>query len=1064
MFFGRTERSSDRSRKQFHSGDNHRHLNHQLVFLIAVSTIAMLIWLAGSSATYAQDMDEQLFQPLSYRSIGPFRGGRSAAVTGVPDRPMEFYFGAAGGGVWKTDDGGATWDNISDGFFGGSIGAVALAPSDPKTMYVGGGECTVRGNVSHGDGVWKSTDGGKNWVHCGLDDSRHIPRIVVHPDDPNVVYATALGHLYGPNEQRGVFRTVDGGQTWERVLFVNDEVGAFEIVMEPGNPRVLYASTWRIKRSPYSLESGGAGSGLWKSTDGGDSWNEITENPGLPQGTVGVIGIAVSPANPDRVWAIVESQKGGVFRSENGGESWTKTNEERNLRQRAWYYTRIYADPANADVVYVLNVGFYRSKDGGATFESIRTPHGDHHDLWIDPQDSDRMIIGDDGGGQVTFNGGRTWSTMMNQPTSQFYRVTTDNHFPYRIYGAQQDNSTVRIFHRTNGRSIGDDDWESTAGGESGHIAPKPDDPEIVYGGSYGGYLERVDHRLGRRRNVSIWPDNPIGHGAGDGKYRFQWNFPIFYSPHDSNTLYAAGNVLFKTLDEGQSWIPISPDLSRNDPSKLGPTGGPITKDNTGVEYYCTIFAALESPHERDVLWAGTDDGLLHISRDGGENWSDVTPSDLPEWSQINSIEAHPFEAGGLYVAATRYKLDDFKPYLFKTTDYGKTWERIDDGIHRKHFTRVVRADPQRKGLLYAGTESGMYISFDDGKRWQAFQLNLPIVPITDLAIKDNDLIVATQGRSFWILDDLTLLHQLNHDLALADVHLFDSPPTYRMRGGSGRASATAGANRRGGVPVRFWLNEASTQERVQIEVIDGDGTEVQVWSTEPAEGETRLTVEAGINEIRWNMLYEGAESFPGMVLWAGGTQGIQAMPGTYQVKLLVGDREFETEVELVLDPRSDVSSSDLQAQFEFLIGTRDKVTEIHRAIKQIRDMREQIQNLVKRMRGNDDYMEVIQKAEAIIEEITAIEETLYQTKNESSQDPLNFPIRLNNRLSALIGVAASGDFRPTEQTLEVRDMLLAEIDSQLTRLQTLMANEIPSFNELVREKEVPAVSVGDDK
>lgn len=1030
---------------------------------VAILAIVALASVISSPACYGQAMDEDLFEPLSYRMIGPFRGGRSAAVTGVPGKQMEFFFGSTGGGVWKTDDAGATWRNVSDGFFGGSIGAIAISPSDSNIIYVGGGEKSVRGNVSHGEGVWKSIDGGKTWQSMGLDDSRRIPRIRIHPHDPDTVFVASLGHLHGPNEQRGVFRSRDGGKTWERVLFVNDEAGAFEVILDPSNPRIVYASTWKIKRTPYSLESGGEGSGLWKSMDGGDTWTEITRNPGLPKGTVGVIGIAVSPVNSDRVWAIVESLDGGVFRSENGGDTWRRVNEDRNLRQRAWYYSRIYADPSNEDVVYVLNVGFWKSKDGGETFDSIRTPHSDHHDLWIDPVDSMRMIVGDDGGGQVTYNGGATWSTMMNQPTSQFYRVTTDNHFPYRIYGAQQDNSTVRIPHRTNGGAIGERDWESTAGGESGHIAPKPDDPEIVYGGSYGGYLQRLNHRTGESRAVNIWPDNPIGHGAIDNKYRFQWNFPIFFSPHDPNTLYAAANVLFKTTNEGQTWTPISPDLTRNDPSKLGSSGGPITKDNTSVEYYCTIFAALESPHEAGVLWAGSDDGLLHISKNAGETWDNVTPPQMPEWSQINSIEAHPTEPGGLYVAATRYKLDDFKPYLFATTDYGKTWRQINEGIDRKHFTRVVRADPNRTGLLYAGTESGMYVSFDDGKSWQDFQLNLPIVPITDLAIKNDDLIVATQGRSFWVLDDLTYLHQLDASTLVKPMHLFQPRPTYRMGGGFGRASATAGQNPTSGVPFRMHLSELVADGDLRFEIHNAQGELVQTYATKPEEGESRLSVSEGINEMRWGMRYPGAESFEGMVLWGGGTQGIPAMPGMYKATLTSGEESVSVDFELKLDPRSNATDEDLQAQFDFLVSIRDKVTETHQAIKRIRRIRGQISTLTGRLKDDESYKELVDFGNDVSKRMTAIEEALYQTKNESPQDPLNYPIRLNNRLSAIMGVAGRGDFRPTDQSYVVRDMLIEEIDAELEKLRVIVDTEVAKFNQMVIDQKVPVIDTSDE-
>jgi photosystem II stability/assembly factor-like uncharacterized protein len=695
--------------------------------------------------------------------LGPFRGGRSAAVTGVPGKPNLFYFGATGGGVWETKDGGRTWKNLSDGFFGGSIGSIVVSESDSNVIYVGGGETTVRGNVSSGYGIWKTEDAGKTWKHAGLEKSRHIPRIVVHPKDYNVVYAAVLGNIYKPTNDRGVYKSSDGGLTWDKILFANENAGAVDLIMDPNNPRILYASTWNVRRTPYSLSSGGEGSALWKSTDSGASWKEISNNKGFPSDTLGIIGVTVSPANSDRVWAIVENkEKGGVYRSEDGGETWKQINSERKLRQRAWYYTRIYADSEDEDVVYVLNVRYHKSKDGGKTYETYNAPHGDHHDLWIAPENSKRMIMGDDGGAQVTFDGGETWSTYHNQPTAQFYRVTTDNSFPYRIYAAQQDNSTIRIAHRNESRSIDEDDWEDTAGGESAHIAVDPENNDIVYGGSYDGFLTRYNHQKETIRSVSVWPDNPMGHGAEEMKYRFQWNFPIFFSPHDPNKLYTASNHLHASTNEGESWELLSPDLTRNDPSKLKSSGGPITQDNTSVEYYCTIFAAAESPVTQGLLWTGSDDGLVHVSKDGGANWSNVTPKGMPEWMMINSVEPSVYDAGTCYIAGTRYKLGDFTPYLYKTTDYGKTWTKITNGIASEHFTRVLREDPKQKGLLYAGTETGMYVSFDDGNNWQPFQLNLPIVPITDLAVKDNNLIVATQGRSLWIMDDLTVIHQVS--------------------------------------------------------------------------------------------------------------------------------------------------------------------------------------------------------------------------------------------------------------------------------------------------------------
>ncbi|MCB0585059.1 MAG: glycosyl hydrolase, partial [Phaeodactylibacter sp.] len=687
---------------------------------------------APGTTKYAQ----RLYDAIQWRNIGPYRGGRSCAVTGVPGKPNLFYFGSTGGGVWRTKDGGQTWENISDGYFGGSIGAIAVSEYDNNVIYAGGGEKTVRGNVSFGYGVWKSLDAGKTWEQVGLRQSRHISRIRIHPRDPNLVYAAVMGDLYQSSEERGVYRSRDGGKTWERILFANADAGAVDLILAPGNSRILFASTWRVRRTPFSLESGGEGSTLWRSTDGGDTWEDLSKKEGFPKGLKGIIGVAVSPVNSEKIWAIIEAEDGGVFRSDDGGEKWTKANSDRSLRQRAWYYSRIYADPQDEEVVYVMNVRYHKSTDGGKTFKPYVAPHGDHHDLWIAPEDNQRMIIGDDGGAQISFDGGENWSTYHNQPTAQFYRITTDNHFPYRIYSAQQDNSTIRILHRTESNIISERDWEPTAGGESAHLAVDPEDDDIVYGGSYGGFLTRLNHRTGEQQAINVWPDNPMGHGAEGMKYRFQWNFPIFFSPHHPDKLYAASNHLHVSYNGGQSWELISPDLTRNDSTRLGPSGGPITKDNTGVEYYCTIFAAMESPYEEGLLWVGSDDGLIHLSRDAGRNWENVTPSTMPEWMMINSIEPDPFTKGGAYIAGTRYKMGDYRPYLYKTKDYGKSWQLITNGIEKEHFTRVVRADPKQKGLLYAGTESGMYISFDDGASWSEFQLNLPVVPVTDLAVK----------------------------------------------------------------------------------------------------------------------------------------------------------------------------------------------------------------------------------------------------------------------------------------------------------------------------------------
>lgn len=1012
----------------------------------------------GETSPATVNFDQKLYEGLNWRSIGPFRGGRSAAVTSVPGKANLFYFGATGGGIWRTTDAGNSWENISDGYFGGSIGSIAVSEWDPNVMYVGGGEVTVRGNVSSGSGMWKSDNAGKTWNKIGLDNSRHIVRLKIHPKNPDLVYAAVMGDLYKSSDVRGIYRTKDGGKSWEQVLFVNSDAGAVELVMDPNNPRVLYASTWRIRRTPYSLESGGPGSALWKSTDGGDTWKNISGNTGLPKGVWGISGVTVSPVNSNRVWTIIENKDGGVYRSDDAGITWSLVNKERKLRQRAWYYSKIYADTQDEDMVYVMNVRYHRSKDGGKTYQTFNAPHGDHHDLWIDPMDNQRMIIGDDGGGQVSFDAGENWSTYNNQPTSQFYRVTTDNAFPYRIYGAQQDNSTVRIAHRTDGRFIGDSDWESTAGGESAHIAVNPENNDIVYGGSYDGFLTRVNHETSEVRAVNVWPDNPMGHGAEDFKYRFQWNFPIFFSPHDANKLYTASNQLHVSTDEGQSWKVISPDLTRNDKSKLGSSGGPITQDNTSVEYYCTIFAAVESYHEEGVIWAGSDDGLIHVTKDGGENWQNVTPPSMPEWMMINSVEIDPFNEGGLYVAGTKYKLGDYTPYLYKTEDYGATWKKITNGIGAEDFTRVLRADPKRKGLLYAGTENGMYVSFDDGASWQSLQMNLPIVPITDLTIKNDNLIAATQGRSFWLIDDLTVLHQMNNDVAQKSHHLFSPMPSYRMGGGNGRTSKTAGTNHPGGVMVHYYVKDTSATDTISVSFKTQSGDLIRKFSTHPNKdnNEGKLKVTPGLNMMNWDMRYPGAKTFKGMILWWATTQGPKVTPGTYAVDMNVNGESQETSFELMKDPRSSATQGDLQVQFDFLMAVRNKLTETHQAIIDIRKARGQIKGVMSRT--EDESIKTLGKE--MLDEMKTIEEALYQTKNESGQDPLNFPIRLNNKLGHLGSLEGIGDARPTDQSVAFKNEVTSEIDKHLGQLKMILTDKVKEFNEAVYGAKIDAIQL----
>jgi photosystem II stability/assembly factor-like uncharacterized protein len=1010
--------------------------------------------------------DSTLFQAMAWRSVGPYRGGRVTAVTGVTGDPLTFYFGATGGGVWKTTDGGISWSPIADSILGaGSIGAVAVAPSDPNVLYVGTGEACIRGNTSPGDGMYRSTDAGRSWTRIGLRDAGQIAAIRVHPRDPDLVYVAVLGHAFGPSAERGVFRSRDGGRSWEKVLFRSDSAGAIDLVMDPRNPRILYAAIWQAVRRPWELVSGGPGSGLFKSTDGGDTWTEITRNAGLPRGVVGRIGVAVSYVNGDRVWAIVEAEDGGVFRSDDAGRTWTRASEDRNLRQRAWYYSHIHADPANHDGVYVLNVQFWRSGDGGRTFRPIAVPHGDNHALWVDPADPRRMINGNDGGATVSDNGGASWSSIENQPTAQLYHVTTTNEFPYRICGAQQDNSTICVPSRTDGAGIGREHWTVLGGCESGYIAVRPDDPDISYAGCYGGYLDRHDRRTGQERNIMVWPDNPMGYGGAQLRHRFQWTFPIVLSPHDPGTLYVGGERVFRSTDEGQSFTAISPDLTRNDTTKGRPSGGPITKDNTGVETYATVFTIAPSPRDRDVIWAGSDDGLVHVTRDGGGSWQNVTPPDLPAWATISLIEASPHEAGAAYVAAQRYRLDDFAPYVFRTTDFGRSWTRIVRGIPSNHFIRVVRADPAVAGLLYAGGEFGVYVSFDDGANWQSLRLNLPVVPVHDLAVANNDLVAATHGRSFWVLDDLTPLHQLADSVARADAFLYRPRDTYRLRGSPG--SGSVGRNPPSGVVAFFHLRERPDSAAVvTLEFLDSTGTVIRTFSSRRARGADSLRVgrldslRAGMNRVVWNLRYPDATGFPGLIMWAGSLTGPLAPPGRYQVRLSAGGRSQTQTFRYLPDPRVRTSPEDFATQFAFLIRVRDRLSEANGAVIRIRDLKDQLDQVRARVEGHPQAVPIRERADTLRRRLSAVEEEIYQVRNRSPQDPLNYPMKLNNRIAALAGVAASADARPTDQALEVFELLSAALQVQLDALQRIVERQIPAFNTLVREANVPALIV----
>jgi photosystem II stability/assembly factor-like uncharacterized protein len=1016
----------------------------------------------------SQDNDSLLLSKTKYRLIGPWRGGRSGAVTGSYKNKNTFYFGATGGGVWKTSDGGSNWKNISDKYFGGTIGAVAVAPSDENILYVGEGENTMRGNVSEGlGGMWRSDDGGRTWKNMGLKDSRHIIRIVIHPRDPNTLWVAVMGHLFGPSEERGVYKTTDGGRTWKRTLFVNNQTGCSDLVMEPGNPAVLYAGTWRLLRTPYGMESGGDGSGLWKSLDGGDTWTSISGKKGLPKGVWGIVGVAVAPSNPDKVYALVENEKGGMYLSNDAGETWTLTSSDNNIRQRAWYYSKVFVDPKNENKVYCPNVNFMVSTDGGKTFRGMNTPHGDHHDLWIDPEDGSRMIVADDGGAQISFDAASNWSTYMNQPTAQFYRVSTDNSFPYRVLGAQQDNSTIRIRSRTYGNAITEQDWQVTAGAESGFVVADPLNPDIVYGGNYGGYISRLDHKTGENRAISVWPDNPMGAGADVLKYRFQWNFPIFFSPHDPKKLYTAGNALFATTNEGANWEQLSPDLTTNDKTKQGPSGGPITKDNTSVEYYCTIFTACESWVEKDLLWTGSDDGVISVSKDGGKNWENVTPKDCPKWMMWNCVEVDPFKKGAAYFVGTKYKSDDFTPYIYKTEDYGKSWKLIVNGIDRTHFTRTLRADHKRPGLLYAGTEYGMYISYNDGASWKKFQLNLPMVPVTDLTIKDNDLIVATQGRAFWILDDLSVLQQANPSVTTQNLHVFDMSPAWRIAGnsfaGNFGSPRNAGSNPPNGAVINYYIKDSKDSTKASVTILDKNRKEIRTYSTGAKEARDRMEINKGMNQFVWNLQYPEADRIEGMILWNGVPGTIVAPPGDYFYKLKVGTDSAEGKFTVKADPNYTITQAEYDEQFDVLVKIKDKFNEVQQGIKDIRALRSQINDFTSRQQ-KDSIKEIKMLADSINKQLTAIEETLYQTKSKSGQDVLNFPIRINDKLSGVFDAANSGNMAPSKQVREVFADLSRQADEQLAKLKKIKEEDVAKLNELIRQKAVPVIGLKKEK
>lgn len=1019
--------------------------------------------------------NKEVFQALDFRNIGPFRGGRALAISGVSNDPLVYYFGSTGGGVYKTVNGGNSWFNVSDGYFKtGSVGSLAISNSDPNVIYVGMGEDCIRGNMSTGDGLYKSTDAGKTWQWMGLGNTHIIGDIVIHPTNPDVVWVAALGETFGKdgNEARGVFKSTDGGKTWNKVLYKGPHVGAVELELDPNNPRIIYAALWETYRTPWSLssggdEEGGYQSGIYRSDDGGETWDYVSDNAGMPKGVLGKIGIAISPANSNRIWALIEADNGGLYRSDDAGETWRRVSNDARMSQRAWYYTHIAADPQNQNVVYVLNAPFLKSVDGGRTFSRMSTPHGDHHDLWIDPENPNRMAVADDGGGQVSLDGGKSWSSMMLYATPQFYHVITDNRFPYRVYGAQQDNSTVVIKNRTAGGGITIRDWHSVGGGESGFIAPDPNNPQITFAGSYGGLLTKHDSETEESENVAVWPNNPMGHGAIDLKFRFQWTFPIYISPLKPDVLYATSQYVHRSKDGGKSWERISEDLTRNEADKQEKSGGPITHDDTSIEYYNTIFSFGISPANTDVLWAGADDGLIHVSRDNGQSWDNVTPPALAaaeNRARINSIEPSPFDAGKVYVAATRYKQGNFEPLLFKTDNYGDSWTKIINGIPPKDFTRAIAVDPLREGLLYVGTETGIYISFNDGGKWQRLQLNLPNVAITDLTVsrRDNDLVLASQGRAFYILDEISVFQQLSDDVAQSKAYLFDPEVAYQFgrSGGFFGGGDTEGQNPSRGPVVFYYLNGVDAEANVELQFLKGgdlirtysnkftvEGDPVKSSGQYYDDGETEnpsvLSDKQGLNSFVWNMRYPGVEieleDEP--VWWGGSTRGPEAVPGTYTVRLVINDETVqEQQFEIKSDPRETSTQEDLQAQFDLTQTVLSKLGSVFTGIKSLREAREKVVERIKNLPTNSPERE---KLEQIKEALDQIELNLTQIKSESGQDPLNYPIKIDNKLAALAGTIMRGKTEPTKQQYAVYEDLAQKADKQLQLLDQVLNGEL---------------------
>lgn len=1017
-------------------------------------------------------LDEANFKGLKWRNIGPFRGGRANAISGVIGNDNVYYVGYTGGGIAKTDDAGITWKNISDGFFKvGSIGEIAICESDPNVIYVGTGEHAVRGVMtSYGDGVYKSTDGGKTWKNIGLEKTRHISEIAIHPNNPDIVLVGAQGAVHGASSDRGVYKSVDGGATWKKTLYVDENTGVSSLNMDMTNPRIIYAATWQHRRYPWKVESGGAGSAIWKSTDGGDTWIKIIE--GLPK-EMGKIGVAVSRANPNKVFAIIEAEKSkaGLYRSDDGGKKWNHMTSDHTITARSWYYMEVFPDPINEDVVCVLNAPMTRSIDGGKTFSTLRVGHGDTHDLWINPKTNSTMALADDGGGEISFNTGRSWSPLNNQATAQFYRVNVDNRFPYWVYGGQQDNSSVAIPSRNGSYGITEKDWFDGPGCESAWIAfNDPTNPELLYGGCYQGIIEVMDTRTFERKDIQEYPATNLGFKPREMKYRFNWNAPLINSPHDSKVLYHAGNVLFKSTNGGFSWEVISPDLTRNDTTKQNTSGGPITNEGAGGENYNTIYYVIESPHEQGVIYTGSDCGYVQLTKDGGKTWNNVTPAGMPE-AMIHSIEVSPHDKGTVYISASRYKFNDYSNMTYKSTDYGKSWTKIGTGVGADDFIKVIREDKKVKDLLYAGSERGFYLSTNGGTSFSKFQLNLPIVPVTDLIIKDNDLVAATAGRAFWILDDLAAIQQ-SKGLFTSTIKLFTPKPTYRL------SSVTIpeyfgdipglGRNPANGVALDYYLKEKADTNKVTLEILGADGKLIRKytnkkdesfkpWPGGPSAPQT-IPAEAGINRFAWDFRTESLTGVQGVYVY-GDYSGYRVAPGKYKARITYKGQSSETELEIISDPKVTASAAEWTAQQDFLKQSGDQFNDLHNSVNNMRHVKKQIETLNESLKSNPDAKDLIENGKEILKKIDEWERNLIEPRSKNFQDVINFPNKLNSEFLQLRGVADTHDPRLTKGVQDRAQDVNATWTKYKQQMNILIEKDIQGYNQKFKEKNLPVVN-----